>query len=942
MRCFGSIIAFVLGLFSSIVCFAASTPPASQWDFNDSLDPSLGGLPLVLSYAKPATGAQLSFTNSTIAGQEARVARFQRGTFFRAVHRLAANGGGILVNQYTVIMDVRFDERLKDFTALFQTSSANANDAEWFMDANGGLGISGVYGGNTSTGEWHRLALVVDGLQGKLSSFIDGTRVQELSSGVLVDGRFALFSSVLIFADNDEENATGLINSLQIRSEALSAAELAELGSPSADGIPLPLPTKIRLLAPRDGDRWEAGTPHIIEWTSENPVGNVRIDLWDGDSRKAELGTASLRAGQFEWIPDISIGDGTNYTVQLASLVDTNIVNAPQGRFAIFGSLPLNPLYGQPLQRNGGFEEGWTNWVIQAGTPAVLTQSDAKGQPHSGLRFFHGGKRAPAPEAVVRQTMDLLAAGFASRELDARAALSAEAWVRNPLQPEQFDDQVFVRVTYLDENGASLSSLRCIIPANPIWSRKLLSGLLPIGTRKLGMEVVGKHRRDLDNDAMADDLVLRVVRPALNKEVRITKLPMLQDYRQDAMTLIWETDGNLCSHQVEWGIAQAEEHVVSDIETLQIDDTHFVHRAEITGLKAETQYQYRVRSGKALAGAYSFNTAPQRTTGFAVAWWGDNHNGTSTLRTHVSNIVQHAPNLICVAGDMVNSGNSISEWHDYWFKPLEYLNASQTIPVLYARGNHDGEHALAYAYSALPGNGAWFSFPYGNSWFIFLDSEAPSSEVPEQLVWLKAELQRPEVRAAAFRIVCFHKPPWTDFWNGGGYTGEQWVRDIWTPVLAQNNVDVVVSGHTHAYCRGSTNGVMYVVSGGGGGTVDTERVARWPMFQAEYTDTHFDLMEVDGCNLDWRAFNAKNELIDQFRLRCRGPELSWVESPPGENSLALALAGRPGLTYILDRSDDLRTWVPWSTNMIPIEGPSETVHQVVPQGGQGFYRARVK
>lgn len=132
--------------------------------------------------------------------------------------------------------------------------------------------------------------------------------------------------------------------------------------------------------------------------------------------------------------------------------------------------------------------------------------------------------------------------------------------------------------------------------------------------------------------------------------------------------------------------------------------------------------------------------------------------------------------MICVAGDMVNSGNSIDEWNDYWFKPLETLNAAQTTPVIYARGNHDGEHALAYAYSALPGNEAWFAFDYGNSRFIFLDSEVSTSTEIQQYNWLQSELSRPETQRAAFRIVCFHRPPYVNLWNGGGYTGEAFVQ----------------------------------------------------------------------------------------------------------------------------------------------------------------------
>ncbi|MBM3846099.1 MAG: metallophosphoesterase family protein, partial [Verrucomicrobia bacterium] len=519
--------------------------------------------------------------------------------------------------------------------------------------------------------------------------------------------------------------------------------------------------------------------------------------------------------------------------------------------------------------------------------------------------------------------------------------MESDVWVRNALSAPEFDDQVFVRIGYLNSQDEALGWVRCIIPADAAWSRKLLRGLLPPGTRKLAVDVVGKHRRGLENDTMADDIVVKLTRPGVARQPVITKLPMLQDYRTNAMTLIWETDFNLCLHSVEWGLAgQVLDQKLTSIETLQVDDTHYVHRAELTGLQTETGYSYRVRSGEAVSKVYTFTTAPHRDTAFAVAWWGDNHEGVGTLKTHVSNIVQHAPNFIAVAGDMVNSGNSITEWHDYWFKPLEHMDVAQTIPVLFARGNHDGEHALAYAYSVLPGNGGYYSFPYGNSWFLFLDSEAPSSSVPEQLIWLNNELRRPEVQQAAFRVACFHKPPWTDFWNGGGYTGEDWVRSDWTPVFEQNSVDLVISGHTHAYSRGSTNGVMYVVSGGGGGTVDTERVARWPLFQAEYTDTHFDLMEISGCHMDWRAFNARNQLIDQFRLRCRAPELRWGSQPTSGSPLQLITEGRPGNRYILDRSSNMTTWTPVITNAIPTRGLPEFSVEVVPKDTREFFRAR--
>jgi len=49
------------------------------------------------------------------------------------------------------------------------------------------------------------------------------------------------------------------------------------------------------------------------------------------------------------------------------------------------------------------------------------------------------------------------------------------------------------------------------------------------------------------------------------------------------------------------------------------------------------------------------------------------------------------------------------------------------------------------------------------------------------------------------------------------------VRNDWVPLFQQYHVDVVLSGHSHCYNRGATNGVTYLVVGGGG-TLDTERV----------------------------------------------------------------------------------------------------------------------
>jgi 3',5'-cyclic AMP phosphodiesterase CpdA len=475
--------------------------------------------------------------------------------------------------------------------------------------------------------------------------------------------------------------------------------------------------------------------------------------------------------------------------------------------------------------------------------------------------------------------------------------------------------------------------------ASGAWVRRPLSAVLPSGTRHLGVEIVGKHRRDLDNDSMADEVVIRLQRAWPLVSPQITKLPLLQDYRQDAMTLFWETDGNKALHAVEWGRAQVTEHSLANVETLQIDSTHFVHRATLTGLTPETTYVYRVRSGASVSATYSFRTAPLRETPFKVAWWADSQYNPSVLQQMIPHMVGQGIDWMGVAGDLANDGGSLSDWHNYWFKPLETLNLGQTHPAIFARGNHDGENPYSYAYSALPGNEAWFAFNYGNSRFIFLDTEASSSAVPEQYSWLAAELAKPETQNAAFRVVCFHRLPYANLWNGGGYTGETWVRNDWVPLFRQFNVDAVINGHAHNYNRGVTNGVTYLVVGGGGGALDTERVASWPLFTVEYSQHHYGLMSVDGDTLDWHTYNNAGQLLDSFSLSSRVPRLH-SEYAPGASQISLSTSGKPGVSYVVERSADLTSWIPILTNSVPTTGDPSFSSLLKMTGSQGYFRVR--
>src|SRR5213593_668774 len=138
-----------------------------------------------------------------------------------------------------------------------------------------------------------------------------------------------------------------------------------------------------------------------------------------------------MRQSNYVWTIPVRIGDTNKYHLKRTSLTFPALTDFSDGAFSMFGSgAPANPLFGQALQNNGGFESSLDNWQTIAGHPTTLAAGGLKGSPHSGARFFYGGL-GPGGDAVVRQEIDLIAAGFTAQDIDGGAALDAQAWLRN-------------------------------------------------------------------------------------------------------------------------------------------------------------------------------------------------------------------------------------------------------------------------------------------------------------------------------------------------------------------------------------------------------------------------------------------------------------------------------------------------------------------------------
>lgn len=271
-----------------------------QWDFNSSNLTATVGAPLVpIDFIELAT----SFETVQINGRPAQVMRFPAASEtqgFLATFTAAPNGGGTNLNQYSLLMDILWPgESDGVWRAIFNGSTNNQDDAEIFVNPDNEIGIFNDYDLEMRPETWYRLALVYDLSSNSVVKYLNGTNfASQILEASSVDSRFSLRGGLLLFADNDLETAPGLVNSIQLRSGAMTAAEVAALGKPSSGGLgagPDPV-TEFRI--------------ETVQRNGNSIVITVPAGLSVQLQKKAQLTDAAWQ--------NVAVPAGSNFTVPIA------------------------------------------------------------------------------------------------------------------------------------------------------------------------------------------------------------------------------------------------------------------------------------------------------------------------------------------------------------------------------------------------------------------------------------------------------------------------------------------------------------------------------------------------------------------------------------------------------------------------------------------------
>jgi acid phosphatase type 7 len=344
--------------------------------------------------------------------------------------------------------------------------------------------------------------------------------------------------------------------------------------------------------------------------------------------------------------------------------------------------------------------------------------------------------------------------------------------------------------------------------------------------------------------------------------------PSLYGPTPQSVHIWWHTAEEHAEHRVEYGLDPAA------LDEVRLEAATRYPVLKLENLQPGAEYHYRIASGSWVGELHRFRL-PDPESPFRLALWGDNQRGWEVFQGQTVPALQAAaPDLLITVGDLVQTGRNYEEWEPQLYGPAREL--LRTIPWYPVRGNHDysGGAEVALQMLPLPQTNHWYAKTYGPIRLLALNTNLRDRA---QIEWMEAEMQRPEWRDAAYRLVVCHHPPFTSWWDNPNYDGDALMRALAVPLFEKYGADVVLTGHAHAYERLGTRRadgreVHYVILGGGGGPLDTVEVYPWPHSRIKRSTFHIVIAEVQAERMVWQALDTTTgRSFDLFMIEPNRP-----------------------------------------------------------------------
>ena len=305
--------------------------------------------------------------------------------------------------------------------------------------------------------------------------------------------------------------------------------------------------------------------------------------------------------------------------------------------------------------------------------------------------------------------------------------------------------------------------------------------------------------------------------------------PYLQELSEHAVTFVFTTsDKGFSWVEVKPDGGEAKRHYTVRNGLRDAYNTFNVIRVE--NLRPDTRYQYRLCSkqiadfqpykvtfGDSIVSPWRrFSTPDPKATACSFIALSDMHQQPDKLGRLLNQAGVGSADMIFYVGDMMNYyDNEETPFRSFIDKSVE-LFASEK-PFVLVRGNHEtrGNMAREYARYVPKSSGKYYgAYRVGDIMFIVFDCGEDKPDDfwvyagltdfdgyrTEQAAWFGKLIRSKAYKSAKWRIVMNHFPPLSHMESDNPERhGIQDITDKFLPLYNQAKIDLMISGHTHAY-----------------------------------------------------------------------------------------------------------------------------------------------
>lgn len=352
----------------------------------------------------------------------------------------------------------------------------------------------------------------------------------------------------------------------------------------------------------------------------------------------------------------------------------------------------------------------------------------------------------------------------------------------------------------------------------------------------------------------------------------LEKGPYLQYMTDNSVFVCFRTDKEVIG-TVNYGIDNPFEMTISDVFPTK------KHEIKLTGLQKSTRYFYRIAFEGYTSEIIEFHTPVLKGEPFTFVAYGDSRSDGITHEEICNGIEIEYPDLILHTGDLVRSDEDQNDWDNNFFKATK--DVAKYAPIYPTLGNHEYKKDILgfskvhpenyHDYFVLPGNEKYYSFEYGNTFFLCIDSnygDNPFGPGSAQYRWIENTLKEATdgVNDPTFIVAFFHNPPYTS----GSHAPDYWVGLFLVPLFEQYRVDVVFTGHNHNYERSFKDPVVYIVTGGGGASLYDGDYWLPNIYKQYFEKTYnYTVWEVTSNTMKMKAKRKDGTVIDQVVINAK-------------------------------------------------------------------------